>query len=131
MNRDKMIEALASRLEDYRCGSDGNTAMETAAAVLDLCGPEPLVWVGMRIHDDMTEGGYHITGAQCGLGTIYIHDHRPFMGKEAGFSYSVGVFADCDADRFATEAAAQAAAQSHATAAHWASTPLGKMVGVV
>jgi len=118
MNRDKMIEALASRLEDYRCGRDGNTAMETAAAVLDLCGPEPLVW-------EQACADFHRANVLRGCYEVYGVDGDWWaMLMVNGTGY-------CISRSNATPDLAQAAAQSHATAAHWASTPLGKLVGVV
>ena len=58
-DRNAILEALASILEDYRCGRDGKTAKEAAAAVLELVGPRELVWVGVS-----TYGGkaYDATG---------------------------------------------------------------------
>ena len=118
MTRDKMIEAIAKRLEDYRVGRDGCTSTEAAAAVLDLCGPEKLVWHKI--------GGSHVMDREThSIPTGYIVVHT---GKNRWKWTALGRGAyGCEP----SPEAAQAVAQSHATAAHWANTPLGKLVGVV
>ena len=115
-DRNAILEALASILEDYRCGRDGKTAKEAAAAVLELVGPRELVWVGVS-----TYGGkaYDATGFNRAYRIV------PKDGGEAYlFNHECGGF-------FPTLESAQAAAQKHADAAHWANCPLGKLAGVV
>jgi len=108
-DRNAILEALASILEDYRCGRDGKTAKEAAAAVLELVGPKPLHWMN---------NGNHWAG---GLGWVV---------RKMGSRY-VLTKASCFDQYFDTLEAAQAAAQKHADAAHWANCPLGKLAGVV
>jgi Tfp pilus assembly protein PilV len=129
MTRDKMIEALVDAMiaEWKRVDPSSGVAMhptsyvatfaDLAAAVLDLCGPEPLVWH----KSDMSgwNGDYHTSPTAY---TVRCADENGWkwacLGRGAyGWEHS--------------PESAQAAAQSHATAAHWASTPLGKLVGVV
>ena len=110
MTREKMIEAITTAIL-------GKTAPKAAAAVLDLCGPKKLVWcveeytatIGHRA------GCYIVTqsknGGVCFLSSCHPHNIGPL--------------------KYPTLEAAQSAAQSLADAAHWAPTPLGKLVGVV
>ena len=116
MTKPAILEALASILEDYRCGRDGKTAKEAAAAVLELVGPERLAWVGVttyggKAYDTATFGRTYRIVPKDG-GEVYLTDREC-----GGF--------------FPTIEAAQSAAQAHADAAHWANCPLGKLAGVV
>jgi len=110
MNREKMIEAITTAIL-------GKTAPKAAAAVLDLCGPEPLVWLRGSAMGAIARYTVAQSDFDDGCGEIW---YILIDGKTAG---KLGPFS--------TEEAAQAAAQSHAYAAHWANTPLGKLVGVV
>jgi hypothetical protein len=91
--------------------------------VLDLCGPEPLVW--LPASPPIEACRYDHVKSVCGRATIEWKGWKDYEDSK-------GVFVDgwyvCTED---TIELAQAAAQAHATAAHWANTPLGKLVGVV
>ena len=118
MSRDAMIEALADLMAQTLI--DGGTLTTGAAAVLDLCGPEPLVW-------DVFEGGRGAK-ATAWRKANYLITHWSDGRFELVESYP-GYQGDNIAGAFMpTLEAAQAAAQDHATAAHWANTPLGKLV---
>ena len=108
MNRDAMIEALARVINDKMPPTSGmdETPADIAAAVLDLCGPEPLVW---------QRNGNHWAGG------------RGYVVRQQFPRYVLTIRNQFDQYFDALEAA-QAAAQDHATAAHWANTPLGKLV---
>jgi hypothetical protein len=108
MTREKMIEALAEMLENYRCGRDGNTADECAAAVLDLCGPKRLVW---------QRNGKHWACGRDGLVIRMQSAKRFVLTRRNAFDQS-----------FDTIESAQAAAQAHADAAHWANTLIADMI---
>lgn len=141
--RDKMIETLAEAMaytdrqsndcaedaQDFwaHTGDSKKTAWRAiAAAVLDLCGPEKLVWTTLgdgkgryRLDSSISvakhKDGHYFISLPCNSGSDY---------------YWTGP-ANSGCKYYLTIEAAQAAAQSHATAAHWANTPLGKLVGVV
>lgn len=104
MTRDKMIEALAKAIINLH--DQDKSAFEMAAAVLDLCGPEPLVF------REEPRNGWKI-------GVSYAGPDAHIMRNDHGWQYKSACFHNLEA--------AQAAAQDHATAAHWAKTPLGKM----
>lgn len=105
MNRDAMIEALADLMAQTLI--DGGTLTTGAAAVLDLCSPEPLVF------REEPRNGWKI-------GVSYAGPDAHIMRNDHGWQYKSVCFHNLEA--------AQAAAQDHATAAHWANTPLGKLV---
>ena len=106
------------------CEYERKVAMSQAAAVLELVGPRPLVW-GMVHHrgTDFIEARSSITGTyslRCterGYTIIWLNE-RPLHPVVHGAHFSYG-----------TLEAAQAAAQAHADAAHWANTALGDMIG--
>ena len=107
MSRDAMIEALARVISVTILGKTATRGgMDAAAAVLDLCGPEPLVW---------QRNGNHWAGG------------RGYVVRQQFSRYVLTIRNQFDQYFDALEAA-QAAAQDHATAAHWANTPLGKLV---
>ena len=111
-------EKIAAMLEDYRCGRNGHTAMEAAAAILDLCGPKPLVW-------EIFEGGrgakakawnkanYLIRRWSDGRFEL-VESYPGYQGDNLGGGF------------LPTLEAARAAAQAHYDAAHWAGTKLGE-----
>ena len=136
MNRDKMIEAIAQTIycsegsgrlpAPWTCAGDAHEKEwaflrkeyeKSAAAVLDLCGPEPLVWA--------SSGGHPLDHESHTVPTAYNVRYAYEKGWKWTRLYRDSYGWECN------PTAAQAAAQAHATAAHWASTPLGKMVGVV
>ena len=81
----------------------GKTAPQAAAAVLELVGPRPLHWMN---------NGNHWAG---GLGWVV---------RKVGSQYVLTKASRFD-QRFDTLTSAQAAAQAHADAAHWANTKIG------
>ena len=110
MNREKMIEAITTAIL-------GKTAPKAAAAVLDLCGPEKLVWH----KSDMSgwNGDYHT------LPTAYTVRYA----DENGWRWSRWGYGAHGWEP--SPEAAQAAAQSNADAAHWANTVIGAMHSVL
>ena len=103
MNRDKMIEALAKRIAPMLDTWDSET--EIATAVLDLCGPKKLVW---------QRNGQHWACGRDGLVIRMQSAKRFVLTRRNAFDQN-----------FDTLESAQAAAQSHADAAHWANTVIG------
>ena len=130
MNREKMIEALAEAIEaaiwensdegtfDHGANSQAivhDMAKASAAAVLDLCGPKPLVWLRGSAMGAIARYTVAQSDFDDGYGEIwYILIDNKTAGKLGQFS---------------TEESAQAAAQSHADAAHWANTGMGDLIG--
>ena len=115
-DRNAILEALAAKMEEI--WNDDLSFADQAAAVLELVGPRKLVWA--KIHwENYTSRPYLIN---------IMHwpdtptDHKLYIEKDDGDNFL---------GNFPTLEAAQAAAQAHADAAHWANTPLGKLVGVV
>lgn len=104
--RDKMIEAIFREISETQ--KEGGSLWDAAAAVLKLVTPERLVW-GENGHAFPPNEDYNVTYSFGG--------HSTWHG---GLEYKAGDH----------RAAAQAAAQSLADKAHWANTPLGKLVGV-
>jgi hypothetical protein len=140
MNRDKVVEALAKRMafaarERHDVSEDATEFWvhtsdagkdkwrKVAAAVLDLCGPEKLVW------EDPCAANNYCTIARTPRGDYYVDvcggRHQAWM-ESLTKPYEVQI-----GEPVGYMPTAQAAAQAHATAAHWANTPLGKLVGVV
>jgi hypothetical protein len=136
-DREKMIETLAATLwkvQSIDAGTPESVALgrtpeafanehaltrkqftKYAAAALDLCGPKPLVWVypsDGSAHDE--DCRYEVT--MWGNMSWW----RLTRGVTGGGSYS-GDFKDLES--------AQAAAQSHADAAHWGNTKIGDLIG--
>jgi len=114
MNQDKMIEALADMLEDYRLGS--GTSEETAATVLELMRPKRLAWQrGAAVSANGTKYIVAETDFDDGAGEIwYIYVNGKAAGKLGQHN---------------SDHSAQAAAQAHADAQWLASLPLGELVG--
>lgn len=108
MNRDAMIEALAEAISAAILGKTATRGgRDAAAAVMDLCGPEPLVWRDSYgvLRAETPFGDYMVTGG---------------IARRAGSLLHEITLPDTQPP--------QAAAQSHATAAHWSQTPLGKIL---
>jgi hypothetical protein len=119
MTRDEMIDVLATMVEDYRHGKDGRTAKELAAAVLDLCGPKPLRW------EEPCQANNYCTIARTTRGDYYVDvcggRHQAWMESlTKPYEVQIGEPLGC-------MISAQAAAQVHADAAHWANTPMGDL----
>ena len=106
MTRDEMIEkielTIAKAMGMYIM--PGSTINEAAAAVLDLCGPKPLIW---------KRNGDHWACGREGL-VIRKIASRFTLTRRNAFDQT-----------FDTIKAAKAAAQAHADAAHWANTRMG------
>ena len=112
MSRDEMIEKLAEALSrDMDQPISWNTV---AAAVLDLCGPAPLVWCRTPEATTVYAGPYSICETPRGYFVIFING-EPLDPVKHGAYFGYGLLD-----------LAQSAAQAHANAAHWAATPLGK-----
>lgn len=103
MTPEQIKEAIAAMFENYRLGKDGNTSTEAAAAVMALVGPKPLHWL---------RSGNH-----------WADDHG-YLVRKMGSRYTLTIRNQFN-QYFNTLEAAQAAAQSHADAAHWANTKIG------
>ena len=97
------------------CEYERKVAMSQAAAVLDLCEPEPLVWEHYEESDTYPEAWTSDTPR--GFITIL---------KDGDSKYRIiwEWVIECDTE-YPTLEAAQAAAQAHADAAHWANTKIG------
>jgi len=121
MTREKIIaDAIEAAMEVAINSPHNNNAVTlfdcalatSAAAVLDLCGPKELMW---------EEYGGTWRAEWYGGHAAYTHDHDDValaiwaMGKSRP-----------DRTRQPNAEAAQAAAQAHAEAAHWAGTKLGE-----
>lgn len=81
-----------------------------ATAVLDLCGPKLLEWRHPSSANFRKGECFH---ARCAT------HHHAVHKKQDGWWYNV------DSKTYPTLEAAQAAAQAHADAAHWANTKMG------
>ena len=101
MTNPAIIEALTAKMEEI--WNDDLSFADQAAAVLELVGPKPLVWM---------RNGSHWAG---GLGWVV---------RKMGSQYVLTKASRFD-QNFDTLEAAQAAAQAHADAAHWANTNIG------
>ena len=94
------------------CMYERRVAMSQAAAVLELVGPKPLVWV--KSHWEMYTAGAYTINLMHWPDTPT--DHKLYIEQENGVEF-IG--------NYPTIEAAQAAAQAHADAAHWANTKIG------
>ena len=108
MTNPAILEALAEVImntpgDPHSYGPTVHDARAFAAAVLELVGPKPLHWMN---------NGNHWAG---GLGWVV---------RKIGGLY-VLTKASCFDQYFDTLTSAQAAAQAHADAAHWANTKIG------
>jgi hypothetical protein len=115
MSRDEMKAKIAAVIGDAILGKTATQGASAAAAVvLDLCGPKPLEWIG----------GSAITAN----GTWYLFFRTAFdnVGEEFRSQYTLTMSNDFSR-KFATLEAAQAAAQAHHEAAHWANTKMGDL----
>lgn len=85
-----------------------------AAAVMALVGPKPLVW-------EAPCAGFYRATVRCGCYEVY--------GQDGDWWAMIGgeVRHISKGNRNATEA--QAAAQAHADASHWANTQIGHLIG--
>ena len=110
MNREKMIEALASVIRE--CRYVNRSSEDIATAVLDLCGPKKLVW--------RHPSSANFRKGECFHARCATHHHAVHKKQDAWW-YNV------DGKTYPTLEAAQAAAQAHADAAHWANTPMGDL----
>ena len=132
MNQDKMIEALAKRMaftaKERNDASENATEfwvytgdaakdkwMKVAATVLELMRPKRLAWQrGAAVSANGTKYIVAETDFDDGAGEIwYIYVNGKAAGKLGQHN---------------SDHSAQAAAQAHADEAHWALTPLGKLV---
>ena len=100
-DRNAILETLAAKMEEI--WNDDLSFADQAAAVLELVGPKPLHWMN---------NGNHWAG---GLGWVV---------RKMGGQYVLTKASRFD-QYFPTLESAQAAAQKHADAAHWANTKIG------
>jgi len=115
MTRDEMKAKLAAVIGAAIIGKTSTQgASDAAAAVLDLCGPKPLEW-----QRDETN---------CCIWDCHSADSNQYrlLYSERHGDYTVLI--DGKWVLYDTLEAAQAAAQEHADAAHWANTPMGGFV---
>ena len=125
MTNEAMIEALRRAIVDaveeaFETDDCPNEA--AAAAVLELVKPKRLVWESLS-----GSGQFYRANAPL-FGSVRVENY----GR--GFNVLWSVPGYCDTlvpGSFASAEAAQAAAQAHADAAHWANTALGELVGGV
>lgn len=120
-DRNAILEALTAKMEEI--WNDDLSFEDQAAAVLELIRPKPLVW-------DVFECG---RGAKA---TAWRKANYLITRWSDGRFELVESYPGYQGDNIAgafmpTLEAAQAAAQAHADAAHWANCPLGKLAGVV
>jgi hypothetical protein len=123
MTRDEMIEKIAEAIADaIDATPEAETAAKVnkaaAAAVLDLCGPKPLVWD--YVSNTQT------WQAKSGLGEYSVGFDDGWWGELIG-NIQWEWEPDCDPRTYYGPDAAQAAAQAHYEAAHWAQTPMGDL----
>lgn len=114
MTRDEMIEKLAKHIAPLLDIWDDEKAI--AAAVLDLVGPKPLEWVifegrGAKA-TAWNKANYLITRWSDGRFEL-VESYPGYQGDNLAGGF------------LPTLEAAQAVAQDHADAAHWANTPMG------
>ena len=118
MTREKIIaDAIEAAMEVAINSPHNNNAVTlfdcalatAAAAVLDLCGPKELVWSGTV---------FPYCATSFGLFKISQDDQGYYVVLD-------GPVVSVVAHSLPTIKAAQAAAQAHADAAHWAGTKLG------
>ena len=102
----------------------GKTAPQAAAAVLALLGPRELVWASIPItkeHEGLA-GLWLCSWGPLGQYQVHMFDTDPSHVMLNGPDIvPTGIHGTIEA--------AQAAAQAHAYAAHWANTPMGDMIG--
>jgi hypothetical protein len=135
-----MIEALFNKIGDaiwdsapegtFSYGSNASAivsdmAKASAAAVLALVGPLPLVWVPdprqdyKRLMASAHGFTYHVDTSYSGPEAwLWIYENGNSVTKRTEKPQP-------------NEAAAQAAAQAHRDAAHWSGTGLGDLIGEV
>ena len=115
MTNPAILEALAAKMEEI--WNDDLSFADQAAAVLELVGPRKLEWKPSTFS--------HMAWICQGTTT---NQYRIALDDIAN-EYSALI--DGCLNWHPTLEAAQAAAQAHADAAHWANCPLGKLAGVV
>ena len=135
MTREKMIEAMAATLWKVQSIDAGTPERVTlgrtpeafanedaltrkqftkyAAAVLDLCGPKKLVWDKSSMSG--WNGDYHTLPTAY---TVRCADENGWKWSRLGWGAHGWE---------PSPESAQAAAQAHADAAHWANTPIGDL----
>lgn len=109
------------------CEYQRKVAMSQAAAVLELVGPKPLVW---QPYPNPVFAGPHIAVANCRSAVEQFYQVQRDPDAAGYMAFLAPKFGTLvwKTTGFDTLEAAQAAAQSHADAAHWANTKLGDML---
>jgi hypothetical protein len=111
-DRNAILEALTAKMEEI--WNDDLSFEDQAAAVLELVGPKPLVWEAA-----------HKNRWEC---TAYFVEHYTWphpLPAQYRLHLVDGTWEGDVLGNYPTLEAAQAAAQAHATAAHWANTKIG------
>jgi len=117
MTREKIIEALAKIISAATLGKTSTRGgIDAATDVLELMRPKRLEWQrGAAVSANGTKYIVAETDFDDGAGEIwYIYVNGKAAGKLGQHN---------------SDHSAQTAAQAHADEAHWALTPLGKLVG--
>ena len=117
MTKPAILEALTAKMEEI--WNDDLSFEDQAAAVLELVGPKPLVWEAYAQGEISRPNDVHPEYCTAPSVSKERAGEWRLRGPWIGFNY------------YPTKEAAQAAAQAHADAAHWANCPLGKLAGVV
>lgn len=108
MNYEQIKEALTDTMAQALI--DGGTISDGVAAVMALVGPNPLVWdeASDMLCPCLSDSDY--TLKYWTVENVWVDRYTTMR-------------------RHPTLEAAQAAAQAHANAAHWANTPLADLIG--
>ena len=124
MTNPAILEAMTAKMEEI--WNDDLSFADQAAAVLELVGPKPLVWASIPItkeHEGLA-GLWLCSWGPLGQYQVHMFDTDPSHVMLNGPDIvPTGIHGTIES--------AQAAAQAHADAAHWANCPLGKLAGVV
>ena len=120
MTKPAILEALAAKMEEI--WNDDLSFEDQAAAVLELVGPRELAW------EMLDEDGNWWRSPAPLFGSIRVENYG--SGFTVNWS-APGITDTLVCGNWPDAKAAQAAAQAHADAAHWANCPLGKLAGVV
>ena len=124
MTNPAILEALTEVIGNGRISDYPSTLI--AAAVLELVGPRKLEWASIPItkeHEGLA-GLWLCSWGPLGQYQVHMFDTDPSHVMLNGPDIvPTGIHGTIES--------AQAAAQAHADAAHWANCPLGKLAGVV
>ena len=122
MTNPAILEALTAKMEEI--WNDDLSFADQAAAVLELVGPRKLEWKTLGDGKGRYRLDSSISVARHAYGLYFIS-----LPCNSGSDYYWSGPAHSGGKYYPTLEAAQADAQAHADAAHWANTPLGDMIG--